>query len=73
MLKHVLNFKLSQKQQTKVVNSVFSEEFNEDEINSNLYMSLTQLKQLANEGMLGSHGHSHAPMGYLSPHLIEEE
>ena len=72
-LKYLLNFKLSVEQQSKMINSLFAQHFNEVEVNSSLYMTESQLKQLASEGMLGSHAHSHLALGYLSNDLIEEE
>ena len=38
-----------------------------------LYMTENHLKILAQEGMLGSHTHSHMALGLLAPESIDEE
>ncbi len=72
-LKYFLNFKLSAAQTAKVINALFSANFNEDQIVADLYMTTAQLKELSGLNMLGNHTHSHFILGLLSPEEIHEE
>jgi peptidoglycan/xylan/chitin deacetylase (PgdA/CDA1 family) len=72
-LKYILNFKLTIVEQSKLIDGVFDHFFNEKKVIETLYMTENQLKILAQEGMLGSHTHSHMALGLLEPELIEDE
>lgn len=72
-LKYILNFKLSYKAQSEAVNALFPKYFNSEELVSMLYMNESQLKILATEGLLGSHSHSHRPLGIASEATIQKE
>lgn len=72
-LKYILNFKLTVAQQSKVINSLFANYFDPVAVNRELYMDEKQLMVLADQEMLGSHAHSHLPLGYLSSEMIRDE
>lgn len=65
-LKYLLNFKIPFDQQEKLVHSLFELHFSEIEVCDSLYMNKNQLKYLADLSCLGSHTHSHYPLGLLS-------
>ena len=64
-LKYLLNFKISFDVQESLVQSIFEKHFSESEILESLYMSKSQLQYLANIDCLGSHTHTHYPLGLL--------
>lgn len=64
-LKYLLNFKISFDIQEWLVQSIFEKHFSESEILESLYMSKSQLQFLANIDCLGSHTHTHYPLGLL--------
>jgi len=72
-LKYILNFKLDFKQQEQVVNSLFDLHFDENVILDSLYMTEQNLIELADKGYLGSHTHSHYPLGLLGADSIKTE
>ena len=63
-LKYLLNFKISFDVQESLVQSIFEKHFSESEILESLYMSKSQLQYLANIDCLGSHTHTHYPLGF---------
>lgn len=73
ILKYVLNFKLNFKDQELIVDRLFRENFDENEVLENLYMTEKDLIYLANKGCLGSHTHSHYPLGLLTDENIKFE
>lgn len=72
-IKYLLNFGLEEGKKIKFLNDCFSETVdNEAAFSSKLYMSKTDLVELAKEGMLGAHGHQHLPLAqvnYETAHL----
>jgi len=72
-LKYILNFKLTVPEQSKLIDGLFEHFFNEENVIERLYMTESQLKILAQEGMLGSHTHSHMALRIIEPELIEDE
>lgn len=72
-LKYLLNFKLEKDKVEEVVNIIFENTFTEDEVVKDLYMTREQLKELATLNMLGSHTHSHLPLGLLKEEDIFQE
>ena len=72
-LKYILNFKLDFKQQEQIVNKLFDLNFDENTALDSLYMTKQNLIELANKGYLGSHTHSHYPLGLLDVHTIKTE
>lgn len=73
ILKYLLNFKLDHKVQEQIVGSLFKKYFDEVEVCNQLYMTEDDLISLAKQGCLGSHTHSHYPLGLLSESQIEFE
>lgn len=72
-LKYILNFKFSAMQQSTCIGGIFKQFFDEEKVVQMLYMTEQQLQLLANEGMLGSHTHSHKALGLLEPKVIYSE
>ena len=62
-LKYLLNFILEKTQLKEFIDHAFQMAFNEVEVNEELYMSIDDITKLAHQGQLGSHGHTHVPMG----------
>ncbi len=69
-LKYSLNFKLNLNEQERLINSLFDMHFNEQEVVENFYMSQKDLNYLASKNYLGSHTHSHKPLGILDNETI---
>lgn len=72
-LKFILNFKLSIQEQHRLIQVIFDTHFESSQVVKDLYMTEAQLKELAKEGMLGNHTHSHVPLGYLNKEEIIKE
>lgn len=72
-LKYILNFKLTFREQEVVINKMFDLYFNESEVLEKLYMNHQNLVDLANKGLLGSHTHSHYPLGLTDIETIKFE
>jgi peptidoglycan/xylan/chitin deacetylase (PgdA/CDA1 family) len=72
-LKFILNFKLSMADQSILIDGLFDRYFDAENVNRELYMTEAQLKTLADKEMLGSHAHSHLPLGYLEQNEIKTE
>jgi peptidoglycan/xylan/chitin deacetylase (PgdA/CDA1 family) len=72
-LKYILNFKLLHNEQEKIISSIFKDLFDEELVASNLYFSEEMLHVLYKENVIGSHSHSHIPLGLCSEQQIETE
>ncbi|WDF59085.1 polysaccharide deacetylase family protein [Flavobacterium sp. KACC 22758] len=72
-LKYILNFKLSFKQQELIVNKMFDNYFDETQVLQDLYMSDQNLQVLGQKKYLGSHTHSHYPLGLTDSETIRFE
>lgn len=72
-LKYLLNYKMNFDLQELFIDSLFSVYFDEDEILNELYFSNKDLISLASKGHLGSHTHSHYPLGLLDSDVIFKE
>ena len=72
-LKYLLNFKFDFKIQEELINAIFESYFETNQILNELYMSQQQLIDLSKKGYLGSHTHSHFPIGLLKEDLIKYE
>lgn len=72
-LKYILNFKLDFKQQEQIVNKLFDLHFDETTVLDSLYMAEQDLIKLASKGYLGSHSHSHYPLGLLDADTVKTE
>lgn len=72
-LKYLLNFKIPLDKQELLLNAIFKQFFNENEIVEKLYMTESQIQTLSDLNCLGSHSHSHFPLGRLSEDTIKFE
>lgn len=74
-LKYLLNFSLSAADTDRVVNRCFDRLLGGDraETAASLYMEREHLRELAARDMLGSHTHSHRPLGILTESEINRE
>jgi peptidoglycan/xylan/chitin deacetylase (PgdA/CDA1 family) len=64
-LKYLLNFRMPFDLQERIMGKIFTDYFDESEINEKLYMDNKNLVHLAERGYLGSHTHNHYPLGLL--------
>ena len=65
ILKYLLNFKIPFEVQEKLIDGLFKLYFSEKEVCEVLYMTNDQILHLAQNNCLGSHTHSHYPLGLL--------
>jgi len=72
-LKYILNFKLNFREQETIIDGLFNNYFDEEEVLKSLYMSEQNIIDLAKKGCLGSHTHSHYPLGLLDSEGIKFE
>lgn len=72
-LKYILNFKMEFIERELFINNLFKLYFDDEEIFKSLYMSEKELIDMADRGYLGSHSHSHLPLGLLSQNDIKYE
>lgn len=72
-LKYLLNYKISFDSQELLVNSIFDLHFSESDVFESLYMSNQHLRYLANINCLGSHTHTHYPLGLLALEKLNYE
>ncbi|QBN19876.1 polysaccharide deacetylase family protein [Flavobacterium nackdongense] len=69
-LKYFLNVLLDFTTQEKFINGIFTKHFNEKEILENLYMNTDEMQHLIKRGFLGSHTHTHLPLGIYEEQTI---
>ncbi|ESU25951.1 hypothetical protein FLJC2902T_29620 [Flavobacterium limnosediminis JC2902] len=72
-LKYLLNFKLDFRTQEAIIKSIFDLHFDENTVLDELYMNEENIIDLAKRGYLGSHTHSHFPVGLLDAQEIRFE
>ncbi|MGZ0017442.1 polysaccharide deacetylase family protein [Yeosuana sp. AK3] len=72
-IKYILNFVLDYKEKEEIINEIFIKYFDEEEVLDKLYMSTENLKELGSLKYLGSHTHSHYPLGLLNSNTIMKE
>lgn len=72
-LKYLLNFKIQKSELENIIDFIFKDYFNEDEIVNDLYMNKDQLKDLAKRNYIGNHTHSHLALGNLNKEEIHQE
>ena len=72
-LKYFLNVLLDFATQEKFINSIFTNSFNEIEVLESLYMNTTEIQQLIKRGYIGSHTHTHLPLGIYDEQTIRYE
>lgn len=65
VLKYILNFGLTYTEQEKIISEFFLVHYDEAEVLKSLYFNDLNLMELASKGFLGSHTHSHYPLGLL--------
>jgi peptidoglycan/xylan/chitin deacetylase (PgdA/CDA1 family) len=72
-LKYFLNVLLDFATQEKFINSIFTKHFNECEVLENLYMNTNEIQKLIKRGYVGSHTHTHLPLGIHDEKTIIHE
>lgn len=72
-LKYFLNILLDIATQEKFINGIFIKNFNESEVLGNLYMNINEIQQLIKRGYIGSHTHTHLPLGIYDEQTITHE
>ena len=72
-LKYFLNILLDCTAQEKFINGIFTQHFDEKEVLEKLYMSTDEIQQLIKRGFIGSHTHTHLPLGIYGEQLIVHE
>lgn len=72
-LKYFLNVLLDRITQEKFINGIFTKNFDEKEVLEKFYMSIDEIQQLIKRGYVGSHTHTHLPLGiYGKSGIIHE-
>jgi peptidoglycan/xylan/chitin deacetylase (PgdA/CDA1 family) len=72
-LKYFLNVLLDFATQEKFINGIFTENFDEKEVLQKLYMGTAEIQQLIQRGFIGSHTHTHLPLGIYDKETIIHE
>lgn len=72
-LKYFLNVLLDITTQEKFINAIFTQYFDEKEVLESLYMNTDEIQQLIQRGYIGSHTHSHLPLGIYDEQTIFSE
>ena len=74
-LKYLLNFVLPAADRDRLVGACFQETFagREAEISNNLYMELSQLRELGGHRLVGTHTHEHLPLGLQPQATVSEQ
>lgn len=72
-VKYILNFKIPFLERELFINDLFKIYFIEEEVFKSVYMNDFQIIEIANKGFLGSHSHSHFPLGLLANDEIKYE
>lgn len=70
VLKYFLNVLLDSTTQEKFINGIFIQHFDEKEVLEKLYMSTDEIQQLIKRGFVGSHTHTHLPLGIYDKKTI---
>jgi peptidoglycan/xylan/chitin deacetylase (PgdA/CDA1 family) len=72
-LKYSLNFLIPTETKEVIINKLFANHFNEEEVNEGLYMTEDQIKSLSSKNMLGNHTYSHKNLGKLNVEELQFE
>ena len=74
-LKYLLNFELDWVKRDQLIEDCFSEVFpgQEAQISRDLYLDVSQIKELAHVASIGNHSHEHFPLGLLSAEAMAEQ
>lgn len=73
VLKYVLNYQLDFSKQEEIISIIFNSYYDEIKVLNELYMSENEIIDLASKSYLGSHTHSHFPLGLLNEEQIKFE
>ena len=73
LLKYLLNFKMDFNLQEQLITSIFKNYFEEEHVFEQLYMSDAELMEVGRKGFLGSHTHTHYPIGLLNENQMRFE
>ena len=73
VLKYLLNFKMNLMEQQQLISPLFQEVFDEQKTASKLYFSEEMLQELQEQQFLGSHSHSHVPLGQITAKELKAE
>ena len=71
--KYFLNVLLDYNTQEKFINGIFTQHFNESDVLENLYMNTNEIQELIKMGFIGSHSHTHLPLGLFNLETIRHE
>jgi peptidoglycan/xylan/chitin deacetylase (PgdA/CDA1 family) len=71
--KYFLNVLLDYNTQEKFINDLFLTHFDENEVLEKLYMNTNEVIELIKLGFVGSHTHSHFPLGVCNLEIISDE
>jgi peptidoglycan/xylan/chitin deacetylase (PgdA/CDA1 family) len=69
-LKYFLNVLLDSTAQEKFIRRIFTTNFDEKEVLEKLYMGTDEIQQLIKRGYIGSHTHTHLPLGIYDEKII---
>ena len=72
-LKYFLNVLLDSTAQEKFIRRIFTKNFDEKEVLEKLYMGTDEIQQLIKKGFIGSHTHTHLPLGIYEEETIVHE
>lgn len=72
-LKYFLNVLLDFDTQEKFINGIFTKNFGEKEVLEKLYMCTDEIRLLVKRGFIGSHTHTHLPLGIYEEQTIINE
>jgi peptidoglycan/xylan/chitin deacetylase (PgdA/CDA1 family) len=72
-LKYFLNVLLDLDTQRNFINDIFSANFEEKVVIDQLYMNTDEIRKLSRSGFIGSHTHSHLPLGIYNEQIIKYE
>ena len=72
-LKYFLNVLLDFTTQEKFINGIFTQYFDQKEVLEKLYMNTDEIQQLIKSGFIGSHTHTHLPLGIYEEQTIINE
>lgn len=74
-LKFLLNFVLPAEALDTIVSNLFESisGLEEGAVSRDLYMGIPELRAMAADGLIGTHGHRHLPLGRLAPEAIRDD
>lgn len=69
-LKYFLNILLDSTAQEKFINGIFTQHFDEVKVLESLYMNISEIQHLIKRSSIGSHTHTHLPLGIYDKQTI---